>query len=174
MFRMILRWLAKRGASANRRDLVRYIRFLEKASPRDRAIQLITANELRLAMITYIDSDNRIRSLIGRVLRDYPDVEERELLITPTYMDHVAIKFRKQKNLTMMAGWLLWMHTFRAVVQPKSRDLARRMWQLMSEAQPHVPALLDKVRADHRGSPFPRDTMEAACQWIPEGFEPGK
>lgn len=172
MFRMILRLLAKRGASANRRDLARYIRFLEQASPRDRAIQLITANELRLAVITRIDSEDRIHSLIARVLRDYPDVEERELLIAPTYMDHVAIKFRKQENMTLMAGWLLWLHTFRAVVQPKNRDLARRMWQLMSEAQPHVPALLDQVRADHRGSAFSRDTMEAACQWIPEGFEP--
>lgn len=172
MFRTILRWLVRRGTAANRRDIERYIAVLENLPLRERAAHLLLAQECRLAAITQADSANRMLRTVAGVLRDYPDVDERDLLIAPTYLDRITAAARSKDARGAMIGWLVWLHTFRAAVQPRNRDLARRMWHLLREARPEVPDLYHQLHGPEGHPSFDSQTLITACDWVPEGFEP--
>ncbi|WP_426037570.1 hypothetical protein [Cypionkella sp. TWP1-2-1b2] len=70
---------------------------------------------------------------------------------------------RKQREYDSSDGLAIWLHTARAVIEPRIAPAAREIWQLLLAAGPNVEAMTRDLLQD-AGLPFDQ-TLQ-----IPEGF----
>lgn len=137
----------------------------------ERADLLSLMHQCRLE---YIQCASRSGSfgVIGRVLRDYPKVGERDLVLAPSAFNLVLQRNEWHDEVPALLAWVMWTLTFQAAVVPQNMDLVREAWRLLGEAHGDLPTILPRVRRNLNLSDQEFKDLRTSCQRVPARFAP--
>jgi hypothetical protein len=88
-----------------------------------------------------------------------PEALKRFISATETKI----VTLRKQRDYESSDGLAIWLHTARAVTEPRIVPAVRQIWQLLMDAGPNADAMLDDLLQDAELPP-------RADRRIPQGF----
>lgn len=91
-----------------------------------------------------------------------PDAVTRFIAATETKI----AALRKQREYESSDGLAVWLHTARAITEPRVAPAVRQIWCLLMDAGPNADAMADDLFADANLPPRPKPR-------IPQGFQAG-